>query len=431
MRFGGLNIVLLASLVAVLFASAPSRLAHAQGALSYVSPFASKGKAYSVHVYGSSLADGLFYGAKELLDDPQIKIVNKARGGTGLMRVGRFDWVREIDRQLAASSPDIAVLMFGIGDRGVFFPAKGKQVVADLAGKTANYVKRLDLIFAALKKKGIATYVVGNPVMRGPKTRGAMKTINDIARQRAFRYGFKYIDTWSTFAGDNGEYQSHGPDLGGRVRRLRSEDGVYFTGSGYRKLAHPLVQEIQRDIKIAKADRKVPLAGDEGEQKRVRPQAEPSKVAGSGEGKATVKTAGGRSPVKRTPKLSLRSLEQKPDHSEIVLRTTKVDGSVEAVKMQIYRPAIPAAVISHVIRRSRRSPDNKIGDQVRGEVTGNLTALSTIAPVNSIGAGGKLQTPITQSPYYKVLVKGETPVAKRGRADDFSWRPEAEKKPGS
>ena len=424
--------------VAVSLMSA-SGAAFAQGALSYVSPFASQGKSYQVHVFGSSLADGLYYGLSEqMAKDPEIKLTNKARGGTSLLR-GRFDWVGELERQVARSQPDIAVLMFGIGDRGVFFPTRGTDTIDDLAGKTADYVAKIDAMFSLLKKKGIATYVAGNPIMRGPKTRRAMRTINDIIRQRAFRYGFKYIDNWAAFAGDNGEYVSHGPDLEGRVRRLRADDGVYFTGTGYRKLAYPLVKEIQRDIKVAKADRKVPLAGDETEQNRVRPRPEQSKTAsadgkarGAGDDDANKNEKARNARVKRSPRLSLNALEKKSDHSEILLRTRLPDGTTNAVKIQIYRPAIPAAVISHVIRRSRRVPDNKIGDQVRGDVGGNLTALSTIAPVNAIGASGKLQGPITQSPYYKVLVKGERLEPKRGRADDFRWKPKsADPKPAS
>jgi hypothetical protein len=38
--------------------------------------------------------------------------------------------------------------------------------------------------------------------------------------------------------------------------------------------------------------------------------------------------------------------------------------------------------------------------------------------------------PLTQSPYYKVLVKGEALPPKTGRADDFTWpRPEPAAEP--
>ena len=60
-----------------------------------------------------------------------------------------------------------------------------------------------------------------------------------------------------------------------------------------------------------------------------------------------------------------------------------------------------------------------VGWRLHG-LKGGLTALSSLALASDTGAG-RTRVPLTQSPYYKALVKGEALPSKAGRADDFSW----------
>jgi uncharacterized protein len=51
-----------------------------------------------------------------------------------------------------------------------------------------------------------------------------------------------------------------------------------------------------------------------------------------------------------------------------------------------------------------------------------LTALASISAVNDLSVtSSKPRLPLTQRPYYKVLIKGEQLKPKAGRADDFTW----------
>ena len=70
--------------------------------------------------------------------------------------------------------------------------------------------------------------------------------LNDLFRARAERAGVNYIDVWDGFVDEAGKYSNFGPDYEGQMRRLRSDDGVYFTKSGARKLAHYVEREIRR-----------------------------------------------------------------------------------------------------------------------------------------------------------------------------------------
>ena len=55
-----------------------------------------------------------------------------------------------------------------------------------------------------------------------------------------------YIDVWDGFVDEGGKYTNFGPDYEGQMRRLRSNDGVFFTKYGARKLAHYVEREIRR-----------------------------------------------------------------------------------------------------------------------------------------------------------------------------------------
>ena len=87
---------------------------------------------------------------------------------------------------------------------------------------------------------------VGLPAIRGTKSTADASYLNDLFRARAERAGVNYIDVWDGFVDEAGKYSNFGPDYEGQMRRLRSSDGVYFTKSGARKLAHYVEREIRR-----------------------------------------------------------------------------------------------------------------------------------------------------------------------------------------
>src|SRR5947199_7355385 len=55
-----------------------------------------------------------------------------------------------------------------------------------------------------------------------------------------------YDDVWHGFFDEAGRLLQRSPDFEGQPRKLRSDDGVYFTTAGARKLAHYVDREIER-----------------------------------------------------------------------------------------------------------------------------------------------------------------------------------------
>jgi len=78
-------------------------------------------------------------------------------------------------------------------------------------------------------------------------------------------------------------------------------------------------------------------------------------------------------------------------------------------------------------RKESSDRPSQMGDVVADDVGDGLVVLSSITPSTTIGPGPSRRLAPSLSPYYQVLIKGERPVPKPGRADDFSWpRPDPE-----
>jgi hypothetical protein len=61
---------------------------------------------------------------------------------------------------------------------------------------------------------------------------------------------------------------------------------------------------------------------------------------------------------------------------------------------------------------------------ITSELNDGLTAVATLSSVTDISlASSKPRLPLSQRPYYKVLIKGEQLKPKAGRGDDFTWPP--------
>ena len=243
-------------------------------------------------------------------DTPEIRIIRKNKLNSGLLHYdakGDLDWWHVARDTLARGKADYVVMMLGIGDREEIRvkdlakeadtrakdqqakdqaakdpqgkdrqakdeaekkdgqkPAKTNDAdenatpSAQRAKKTGGsaefrseewekvYSRRIDDTIAALKSKGVPVIWVGLPPIRGARSSGDTAYLNELYRARAERAGIKYVDVWDGFVDEAGKYSNYGPDYEGQVRRLRLNDGVFFTKAGAIKLARYVEQELSR-----------------------------------------------------------------------------------------------------------------------------------------------------------------------------------------
>jgi hypothetical protein len=244
----------------------------------------------TIVVMGDGMADWLAYGLEDAFSDsPEVAIVRQNKQRSGLIRYearSDLDWWHVARDDLAQEKANYVVVMLGLSDRqnisekdvakeaekaqqekNAQNPAAQKQpadkshqpliaapeqkyprgVIPFRSDRWAQiYSRRIDLMIAALKSKGVPVFWVGLPSIRGTRSTADAVYLNDLFRARAERAGVDYIDIWDGFVDEAGKYSSYGPDYEGQIRRLRSGDGVFFTKYGARKLAHYVEHEIRR-----------------------------------------------------------------------------------------------------------------------------------------------------------------------------------------
>ena len=395
---------------------------------SYVNPFP-PGDIYKLQAYGDAFAEGLLSGLNEsLAGDTRLQLQRRHRSLSGLARADFEDELR-VEEAPGREPMHIGVIMIGYGDRiSIRMPTTGRRVAIESDEWREEYGRRVDRFIKALKRQGIALYWIGQPILRRADANDDAQVINDVVREKAYLNGIKFIDIQAHFADEAGNYAAYGPDLTGKSRLLRENDGILFTPAGYRKLAHFVEQEIKRDLTQARNERAIPLAGTEAEQKRIVSQRPRSSSDGDGGWKGTVnavkeakaggqpKSSGTTQPVQTQP-----DPEQKAENGRITLKSIGANGREESITIDIPRPAIPSAVIALMTRKESSDRASQIGDVVAEDVGGGLVVMSSITPSGGGPGGVARRMAPSQTPYYQVLVKGERAPSKPGRADDFSW----------
>lgn len=215
---------------------------------------------FFVAVIGDSLGQMLANGLDEAYADrPEIRILHKAKESSGLVRDDFYDWPKAV-RDLLASGErvDMAVMMIGSNDRQAIHDGTATHEPFSPRWREL-YAARVEAIRAAFREKKILLVWVGLPVMKSEHFSADMAQLNEIYLQSAAQDGAVCIDLWEAFADERSQYEAFGPDINGRIVKLRSGDGVHFTDDGARKVAHFVEGEIKRAFEASR-----PPAGEAG-----------------------------------------------------------------------------------------------------------------------------------------------------------------------
>ncbi len=388
---------------------------------SFLNPFP-QGDVYGLLVIGDDWADGLRSGMAEAFDgDTRVQIRPKPWGLNGLMRPDHAEKLAALEEDLKREPVNAAIVMLGLADRIASRAPDGKRFAVGTPEWRRDYADRADRLLKLLKRRNVAVYWVGQPNLSRPDPSAEAQMMNEVLRERIYLNGMKYIDIFAGFADETGSFDAWGPDLNGKIVRLRSNDGSYFTAAGNAKLAHFVERELKRDINQAKANRSLPLAGAEEEQSRINPDkarlaAEPKPVPRDG---VEVQAPPGMTAM-AGPAPQPADGDQKADNGKISLKTI-TGGREEQVTLDVLRPAIPASVIALVTRRESADRASQVGATLIDELAGGLTIMSSVTPSATAGLPGAARQSAAQTPYFRVLFKGERLQARPGRADDVSW----------
>ncbi|KZL20751.1 hypothetical protein PsAD2_01239 [Pseudovibrio axinellae] len=209
-------------------------------------------------VVGDDLAKGLADGLKAVYaDTPSIRVKKLVYAQTGLVADKKPDWPEDVTDALKEG--DVGLVVVALGARDNRNIKVVEQVVVD--GQTSNFAEELQFqgeewkkeyrfrtasLVAAVRNEQVPLIWVGLAPAEEYLTSANFSYLNDLFSEQVEPAGGIFVDIWAAFQNEHGEYTAHGPDISGKLRRLRGNTGVYFTWAGYRKVAYFVEREIAR-----------------------------------------------------------------------------------------------------------------------------------------------------------------------------------------
>ncbi len=193
---------------------------------------------YTVAVLGDGFGEALAEGLKlNFVNQPAVAILQKTHAPFGLSQDAMFEWTIAAQNMFAGPDHvDAAVIMLGAND---MVPLKENRTTIDPQAPRWKqlYGDRVETLAALFRAKNIPLTWVGLPIVQDAALSAEFVVLNEIIRDRAVKAGASYVDSWEAFVDEGGKYDQVGPDLNGRIAKLRTADGIDFTQAGARKLA--------------------------------------------------------------------------------------------------------------------------------------------------------------------------------------------------
>jgi len=201
---------------------------------------------------GDSQAQGVGGALQRLyMRKKEFHVIDKTKVGTGLTSRSTYDWEAVTAQLPVVEKPTVAIVMFGANDRP---PIRIKGLVDQtLSDKfTKSYGARVANIVQSLRKAKMDVVWLGDPVVENADYLADMDYLNKVMEPVAETGGAKWVSLWDITGGDAGTYAAYGKALDGQTKRLRADDGVHFTPTGYDLVAARL-DPILKDMTAGKA----------------------------------------------------------------------------------------------------------------------------------------------------------------------------------
>jgi hypothetical protein len=205
---------------------------------------------------GDSMADGL-WGAmfrrlgKDRCLASKIKLMRRARNGSGLTRLDQYNWVDEVAALAAKPSADLFVGSFGINDR---------QSIVDASRTRTEYggpefATRYEALVVDVVQNAIAhgssMLVLGLPVMLDSAANADALTKNKLFADAVAHVGSPravYVPPWESRRGGDA-YEPFLPNANNDMVQVRAPDGIHFTTAGYDMVMDTFYPSIMESLK--------------------------------------------------------------------------------------------------------------------------------------------------------------------------------------
>ncbi|MGX9574976.1 SGNH/GDSL hydrolase family protein [Mesorhizobium sp. f-mel] len=193
--------------------------------------------ARTVLVVGDFMASGLGEGLDTAFaENTNVRIVVRSNGSSGFVRDDFYNWPEQIKSLIETEKPAAVIVMLGSNDRQQM-RVNGEREQPRSEAWTKEYERRTEAFGKAIAAAKVPYLWVGMPAFKAPKMTSDMLVFNDIYRSTAESHGGEFVDIWDGFVDEDGAFVTSGPDINGQPVRLRTDDGIYVSKAGKRKLA--------------------------------------------------------------------------------------------------------------------------------------------------------------------------------------------------
>lgn len=206
---------------------------------------------------GDSMADGLWQGVTRYIQrDPCRKALidtrTFAKNGTGLTRLDKFNWPREllaIDQRYKAQ---LYVISMGLNDRNPIYDPDGRNAQFNAKEWPEVYREKIDkLLQSAISMKASVVWL-GIPSLRDPAADKEAKEKNALYAAAIAALNdpsIRYVEPWRIRPEGDDPFATYGPGENGTLIALRTADGSHFTPAGYDLLGAYLYPKIVESLR--------------------------------------------------------------------------------------------------------------------------------------------------------------------------------------
>jgi hypothetical protein len=176
---------------------------------------------------------------------------NEAVNGSGLLTPDVYDWLERAPELLAQTDPDVVVVEF-LGnytdDPSEFWRTGDGHVIRSVSDPqfAPEFGEQARRLMQHIARSDAAVVWVLPPPMATDELQGVVDALTEqfLALQERFP-GITYVDADDALAGPDGGYAARLP-VNGRLRPIRTGDGVHLTLAGQRLLADLIGRAVTR-----------------------------------------------------------------------------------------------------------------------------------------------------------------------------------------
>ena len=168
---------------------------------------------------------------------------------TGLTRPDVFNWFTRIAAETKRLRPKVVVLNFGANDDHGYMTglAEGASIGSFASPRwSAEYRRRVIGVMDTVNRAGAVVVWIGLPITRNEAQTRRFDTMNAIVQKVAKARPGKaiFIDTYTMFAGDNGEFAEYLENAKGETVKVRAGDGLHFDTAGGDLIAREVLKQL-------------------------------------------------------------------------------------------------------------------------------------------------------------------------------------------